>query len=172
METMEKLADKALQSASAQPTASTLDRQIPDEAFRRLVPLWEHMTGIYGHKWVTTYGAEVSETWVRGLRDVGPEGLIRGLRRCLDWNENDGWPPTLPQFRALCEPEPVRSYFKGLPAPKLSPEQLAVIEADIKVLRKLLKHHRREFERELRERRYMPRIREPGDDDEQPEAAA
>lgn len=156
METIGNLADKALQSASATPT-KTSSKPGRDE-FKRLLPLWEHMTGIYGHKWASTYGAEVSETWVRGCRDLDSEALARGLRTCLDWNGNDGWPPALPQFRAMCRRPPARTYFQPLPKPPLTPEQLAAIDTERSTIRSVLRHARRERKREEYQRREFKRI--------------
>lgn len=123
-----------------------------------MVPLWEHMTGIYGHKWVSSFGEEVSETWVRGCADLTGDELVRGLHSCLYRSQSnlragdDDWPPTLGEFQLLCRPQkPTYHYeYAALPMPKRSPEQLAEIEADIARLRVEL----------------GARPREPGSDDE------
>lgn len=172
METMANLADKALLSASAQPTTNTGSKPGP-EAFRRLVPLWEHMTGIYGHKWRANYGDEVSETWVRGLADMSGDDLAKGLRTCLAMSESrrrtgdEDWPPTLGEFRALCKPmRPAYHEIRvALPAPEMTPEKLKEIDTDIANLRGMLAKRNREFELELSRTRTP--IREPGSDDDQ-----
>lgn len=76
------------------------------------------MTGIFGQRWLSSYGVEPSETWLAGLIDMEPGELQIGLVACLSW-ESD-WPPTLPQFRALCRPrrdECHRVYRAQLPEP-------------------------------------------------------
>ena len=61
------------------------------------------MASIYGHKWTGTYGEqEVGDTWSVGLADLTPEEIGNGLHGCL--NRRDPWPPSLPEFRALCRP--------------------------------------------------------------------
>lgn len=87
--------------------------------------LWRRMTAIYGHKWASAYGeTDADDTWAIGLHDVSPEQLAEGLRGCLE--RTDPWPPTLPEFRALCKPEPKPAYheiYQSLPAPELTKEQ-------------------------------------------------
>ncbi len=63
--------------------------------------LWERMTAIYGHRWTSAYGNEDDGTWLQGLAGVTPDQIAAGLSRCLE--RGDGWPPTLPEFRALCQ---------------------------------------------------------------------
>lgn len=62
------------------------------------------MTGIFGHRFLTNYGHDprsvVADTWARTLADITPIQLGIGLQACAQGS--DGWPPTLPDFRALC----------------------------------------------------------------------
>jgi hypothetical protein len=58
------------------------------------------MTEMYGHRWASQQGEEPNDTWVRGLHDVTAKQLGKGLVFCRDSAE--GWPPTLPEFRAVC----------------------------------------------------------------------
>ena len=76
------------------------------------------MTAMFGHSWVSAYGAEPSDTWLAGLIDMTEEEIRTGLVACLTWE--DRWPPTLPQFRALCRlrREPAHEIFKALPEPR------------------------------------------------------
>lgn len=73
--------------------------------------LWERMVAIYGHKWTSTHGViphdEITgsltvtgETWQQGLRGITGQQFGRGLEACI--TRNDEWPPTLPEFRAMC----------------------------------------------------------------------
>jgi hypothetical protein len=55
---------------------------------------------MYGHKWTSQQGEEPNDTWLRGLSDVTGKQLGAGLVTCRDSGE--GWPPTLPEFRAAC----------------------------------------------------------------------
>lgn len=67
-----------------------------------MATLWLQMTRIYGHKWISAFGDRDDGTWLRGLRGLGPEELAHGLRKCC--LSGHAWPPSLPQFRALCMP--------------------------------------------------------------------
>lgn len=69
------------------------------------------MTHIYGHKWTANYGesamtekdqlADTAQTWATGLRNINGKQLAVGLHACID--RDDSWPPTLPEFKKLCE---------------------------------------------------------------------
>ena len=42
------------------------------------------------------------DTWALGLIDITSEELACGLRACV--SSGEAWPPSLPEFRALCRP--------------------------------------------------------------------
>lgn len=82
-----------------------------DIAPRAIAALWARFTHLYGHRWETSYGPALNEagelmpiaaTWAKALAGFVPEDFARGLHACLE--RPDGWPPTLPEFRALCQP--------------------------------------------------------------------
>lgn len=63
------------------------------------------MTEIYGHRWSATFGESTdgnsaAETWAKGLAGVTGSQLADGLKACIA--SSDPWPPTLPEFRAMC----------------------------------------------------------------------
>lgn len=68
------------------------------------------MAAIYGHRWTSAYGERcdddagvltvAGDTWQRGLSGVSEQAIAVGLQGCL--MSTDPWPPTLPQFRAMC----------------------------------------------------------------------
>lgn len=67
--------------------------------------LWVRMAEIYGHRWNTAYGSDpdpegAAGTWAKGLAGVTPAQLADGLKACI--TSSDPWPPTLPEFRAMC----------------------------------------------------------------------
>ena len=68
-----------------------------------MADLWRRMTRIYGHRWTSSYGETDDGTWHKALRGLTPAQVGRGLSRCAT-HRPDGWPPTLPEFRALCTP--------------------------------------------------------------------
>lgn len=66
--------------------------------------LWQRMTEIYGHRWVSAYGERWSPTWQKGLTGITPGQVRIAIGRCLSGEM--AWPPTLPEFKALCHPRP------------------------------------------------------------------
>lgn len=94
-------AARALSSASQPtPTASPLPKP------SAMATLWLRMTQIYAHRWTAPHGESCdapgssAETWAKGLAGISGEQLADGLRACI--TRPDPWPPTLPEFRALC----------------------------------------------------------------------
>lgn len=73
--------------------------------------LWERMVATYLHRWTSVMGVSpqddtgaftvAGDTWARGLAGLQPDQLGRGLAQAATATA-DGWPPTLPEFRALC----------------------------------------------------------------------
>jgi hypothetical protein len=76
----------------------------PELSDRARRSLWEAMGDVYGHRWSSSYGSDpdgrTARTWAKGLADLRPEQLADGIRACL--KAADGWPPSLPEFRAMC----------------------------------------------------------------------
>ena len=65
--------------------------------------IWQRMAEIYGHRWTSAYGEEAgaaAQTWAKGLSGLSIDQIARGIDSCI--LAADGWPPTLPEFRALC----------------------------------------------------------------------
>ncbi len=63
------------------------------------------MAEIYGHRWTASFGANpdpdgAAGTWAKGLAGITPVQLADGLKACI--TSSDPWPPTLPEFRAMC----------------------------------------------------------------------
>lgn len=90
--------------------------------------LWARMAAIYGHKWVSAHGDSdiTRDTWQRGLKDLTTAELATGLRAVV--TRPDPWPPSLPEFRALCRPPPPEQahvLYRALPKPKPNPESAA-----------------------------------------------
>lgn len=70
--------------------------------------LWERMAKIYGHRWVSSYGELDDGSWLSGLADVTPEQIGVGLEKLRI--SASAWPPSLPEFRAMCLPPIVPPY--------------------------------------------------------------
>ncbi len=100
------------------------------------------MTHLYGHKFSAAFGesaanpdgslTDVAHTWAGGLCGITGAQLAAGLRQCI--LSGAEWPPSLPEFRAMCLPKrvplchqeartrPALAYI-ALPRPALTPEQ-------------------------------------------------
>ena len=87
-------------NATAQGEPSTLSQRSLDQ-------LWARMAEIYGHRWVSSYGEIPTDTWAKGLYGLTTRQLADGLNECM--KAAQGWPPTLPEFRAMCLPEKVEN---------------------------------------------------------------
>lgn len=65
--------------------------------------LWSLMGEIYAYRWSKSYGMPdqgAYQTWMEGLIDLSPKDIRRGIAGCV--KRPDKWPPSLPEFRALC----------------------------------------------------------------------
>lgn len=67
------------------------------------------MEHLYGHRWTTNYGKAVNgkgeltlaaKQWAHDLADFPPHAILRAMKRLE--SEYREWPPTVPQFKALC----------------------------------------------------------------------
>jgi len=67
-----------------------------------MATLWVRMTELYGHKWTSVHGeSDSSGTWGKVLAGMTREQLAAGMQACA--LSDDPWPPSGPEFRALCE---------------------------------------------------------------------
>lgn len=66
--------------------------------------IWQRMAEIYGHRWTSAFGDDAGQgaglTWSKGLAGLAVEQIARGIESAV--LSADGWPPTLPEFRAMC----------------------------------------------------------------------
>ncbi len=68
-----------------------------------LESLWKTMVQTYGHRWTANFGPvpKPDHAWAKHLTGLTSKQLANGLAQ-LSSMENDGWPPSAPQFRAMC----------------------------------------------------------------------
>ena len=91
---------------------------LKDHHFDRL---WQRMIETYGNKWTSNYGFVPNQSWIDGLADMCIEDIITGLHRLKSFQNDEGWPPTLLQFRDLCRPQRTQAQeFYKPQVPKLS----------------------------------------------------
>ena len=69
-----------------------------------LANFWLRMAGMFGHTWVSQYGANPegigADTWAAALSGITPHQVGHGLRAALATGAD--WPPSAPRFRAMC----------------------------------------------------------------------
>lgn len=57
---------------------------------------------MYPGVWLSTCGEVPNEVWTAALGNLSPEQIRTGLDACLSGGQH--FPPSLPEFRALCKP--------------------------------------------------------------------
>lgn len=86
------------QAGEAPPSSQALRSELVERLFARLLSM-------YGNRFVSMWEGVDAQTmkdvWAQGLAGYRASELMVGLNTCL---QSHDWPPTLPQFRALCRP--------------------------------------------------------------------
>ncbi len=83
--------------------ASDLAESVAGLPAKTVGRIWLRMTEIYGHKWTSSYDVSDRDgTWAKGLADMSNDELKAGFIACV--TRGEAWPPSLPEFRALCRP--------------------------------------------------------------------
>lgn len=96
--------DKAidqLKTTSGTPSPSATPAKLPNKLLDRF---WLKMTEMYGHRWISNYGAEPSEesVWGKVLAGLNGTQLAAGLGALVDRGDEFSWPPPANVFRSLC----------------------------------------------------------------------
>ena len=94
------------------------------------------MTKIYGHKFPSAYGESDDGTWRKGLSDMTTEQIAHGITECL--KRHDPWPPTLPEFRAMCKPN-TPAYHKPFPKMLDQPRDPSIAERELSRMKRIVK---------------------------------
>lgn len=102
-----------MSSTASEPLKGSLS----ESHFERL---WQRMADAFGHKWTSSYGYRPNQAWKDGLSDMTTDDIKTGLASLKNWTDDEGWPPTLLQFRDLCKPNsaPAHVFYQRLPSPK------------------------------------------------------
>ncbi len=77
-----------------------------------MATLWMRMIELYGRRWTHQFGEipppgqdhSAMRSWAAGLRDKSSSQLRTGIRKCVE--SGRPWPPSLPEFHALCQITP------------------------------------------------------------------
>ena len=90
---------RAQQGGCAPTSSGSLTRSLPREL---VAMVWQLMSSLYGHTWVSSYGAEVDpdHVWAATLYGLAESQIRYGMRQCVD--QALDWPPSAPEFRKLC----------------------------------------------------------------------
>jgi hypothetical protein len=115
-----------------------VDERMPEKVTTAHIDaLWQRMARIYGRKWTNNYGEIDDGTWLAGLRDVRPQDLDRAMDRCrlID----SPWPPTLPEFRAMCKAAAGYIQPPRQPEPKTNP---VLAERELNRMKAILRQRR------------------------------
>ena len=118
MQQASKIVDKAL-SQPSMPSSKPSRPEKPAKLSQPLLDkLWLKMAEIYGRRWTGSFGvsADQSHAWAATLGGLTGEQIAVGLN-ALATTEDDQlrkWPPSAPEFRALCENRNPEAY--GLPS--------------------------------------------------------
>ena len=109
-------ANHYLQSTKLGKPQDSTSKQEPLEA-KAMDRLWLRMAEIYGHRWVSSYGAKPNDTWSTALGAFEFDQIKTGLNVMLE--KNIEWPPTLTEFISYCKDvkrDPIHQEYQ-LPPP-------------------------------------------------------
>lgn len=95
---------------SNKPLSETVQSELTladAQRLERMELLWLTMVQTYGHRWTSSFGESptLEHAWARYLTGLTGKQIANGLAR-LDTVDNNGWPPSAPQFRQLCQQVP------------------------------------------------------------------
>ena len=65
-----------------------------------MAKFWKWMMEIYSTKWTGGYGDAPTKAWIEGLQNFSPAQIKLGVDKCV--SKGLAWPPSLPEFVALC----------------------------------------------------------------------
>ncbi|WP_370601732.1 hypothetical protein [Pseudomonas nitroreducens] len=87
-------------SMSSEPASP---KPVEPLALPLLEKLWQTMVQTYGHRWTSNFGVKPTpdHAWAKHLTGLNGKQIANGLAQ-LSSLENDGWPPSAPQFRSMC----------------------------------------------------------------------
>lgn len=117
MQAASGLVDKALSQQSIKSSKPSKPGKLSQALLDKL---WLKMTEIYGSRWTGSFGvsADQSHAWAAALGGLTGQQIADGLtalmaRDDLASPDERKWPPSAPEFRALCEKRNPEDY--GLP---------------------------------------------------------
>ena len=103
MQKASELAATAVEQGKSQTdsTASSATDSRKSAPSAWVAAIFRRLQAVHGARWTASIDgieADAVREWSRALGDMTPEQIRRGLD-----NLNSDWPPTLPEFKRLCE---------------------------------------------------------------------
>lgn len=95
--------------------------------------LWLRMAEIYGHKWSSQMGDTPTELWSMALSGLSGDEIREGLKSCI--TNGNAWPPSLPEFLAMCRP-PKREFGAAYRIVPMLPTPVSTRETAVGWLKK------------------------------------
>lgn len=127
------------------PQESKLVSLPEEQQIRAITRLWQRMTQLWGHRHLSAWGqcadangnlTDTAELWLQGLGRFTLPEIADGVTEMVEKGQE--WPPTLPEFMAMCKPKRLAPYHKmakALPAPEVD---RAIAYAELKKIRALI----------------------------------
>lgn len=124
----EHLSPKNPSACSAKPPSSTSATASANLSRTDLSQFFARMEHLYGHRWTGQYGKPLNEQgdltisarqWQADIGEFTP-AQIRGALKATETEYQD-WPPTVPQFKAMC---------RGVPSGAPDPRMTALLKAN------------------------------------------
>lgn len=104
---LDGISPQSIVSAS-QRTSTTTERPAVESSTqdqrKRADRVWLRLAEIYGHRLTSAFGDKPPQPWIAGIAKLTDQQIRTALGRCVA--DKIAWPPTLPEFIALCEPRP------------------------------------------------------------------
>lgn len=116
METAKTIAASVL----SRPSTESKPQSPPEKLAQPLLDrLWIKLTELYGNRWTGSFGvsADQSHAWAAALSGLTGQQIAHGLGILSKTQDEQlrKWPPSAPEFRALCEDKSAEAH--GLPTP-------------------------------------------------------
>lgn len=93
---------------TSQPSEQPAEKAQEPLSLGLLEKLWITMTQTYGHKWTSSFGEvpKADHAWAKILGGLNGKQIANGLHRMIELGQADPevakWPPSAPDFRAMC----------------------------------------------------------------------
>lgn len=129
MEPIGNLANRAVQTSSTRPAPTRLPdlkQRLPEQLTSQL---FIRLRSIYGHRWTSLFTSAEQATAMKAEWSLALGGFTdQVIEKALESSAREyvDFPPTLPQFMALCRMHEPRKVYQALPGPEPSTREFAL----------------------------------------------